>query len=138
MEFANLGLVVVDEQHKLGVRQRAHLRGEGMAQHYLVMTATPIPRTLALSYLADFDASIIDELERENDLVSTDEMKLPLMLYLQQVGLDEEELHEMNAMLVYTPTLYRVQIGRYNDRNEADRIARRLTRENGYKPEVKR
>ncbi len=62
IEFANLGLVVVDEQHRLGVRQRAVLKGKGMAAHYLVMTATPIPRTLALSYFADFDVSILDEL----------------------------------------------------------------------------
>jgi ATP-dependent DNA helicase RecG len=62
VEFANLGLVVVDEQHKLGVRQRATLKGKGMLPHYLVMTATPIPRTLALSYFADFDVSIIDQL----------------------------------------------------------------------------
>ena len=62
MEFANLGLVVVDEQHKLGVRQRAVLKGKGYSPHYLVMTATPIPRTLALSYFADFDVSTIDAL----------------------------------------------------------------------------
>ncbi|MBC8107741.1 MAG: ATP-dependent DNA helicase RecG [Anaerolineae bacterium] len=60
--FANLGLVVIDEQHKLGVRQRAILKSMGHSPHYLVMTATPIPRTLALSYFADFDLSIIDEL----------------------------------------------------------------------------
>jgi ATP-dependent DNA helicase RecG len=60
--FANLGLVVVDEQHKLGVHQRAVLRGKGSSPHYLIMTATPIPRTLALSYFADFDLSVIDEL----------------------------------------------------------------------------
>jgi ATP-dependent DNA helicase RecG len=62
VEFANLGLVVADEQHKLGVKQRATLKGKGLAPHYLVMTATPIPRTLALSYFADFDVSTIDEL----------------------------------------------------------------------------
>ncbi|MDB5322852.1 MAG: recG [Phycisphaerales bacterium] len=62
VEFANLGLVVVDEQHKLGVRQRAVLKGKGLSPHYLVMTATPIPRTLALSYFADFDLSTIDHL----------------------------------------------------------------------------
>lgn len=62
VEFANLGLVVVDEQHKLGVRQRAVLKGKGLSPHYLVMTATPIPRTLALSYFADFDVSTIDSL----------------------------------------------------------------------------
>jgi ATP-dependent DNA helicase RecG len=62
IEFANLGIVVADEQHKLGVRQRATLKSKGTAPHYLVMTATPIPRTLALSYFADFDVSVIDEL----------------------------------------------------------------------------
>ena len=62
IEFANLGLVVVDEQHKLGVKQRAILKGKGLLPHYLVMTATPIPRTLALSYFADFDVTTIDHL----------------------------------------------------------------------------
>lgn len=62
IEFANLGLVVTDEQHKLGVKQRATLKSKGLSPHYLVMTATPIPRTLALSYFADFDLSVIDEL----------------------------------------------------------------------------
>lgn len=62
VEFANLGLVVVDEQHKLGVRQRAVLKGKGLSPHYLVMTATPIPRTLALSFFADFDVTTIGEL----------------------------------------------------------------------------
>jgi ATP-dependent DNA helicase RecG len=62
VEFANLGLVVVDEQHKLGVRQRGILKSKGLAPHYLVMTATPIPRTLALSYFADFDVTTIDQL----------------------------------------------------------------------------
>ncbi len=61
-DFANLGLIVVDEQHKLGVRQRGHLKGKGHAPHYLVMTATPIPRTLALSNFADFDVTTIDAL----------------------------------------------------------------------------
>lgn len=62
IEFANLGLVVIDEQHKLGVHQRSVLKNKGYAPHYLVMTATPIPRTLALSYFADFDVTTIDEL----------------------------------------------------------------------------
>ncbi len=62
VEFANLGLVVIDEQHKLGVKQRAVLKSKGLAPHYLVMTATPIPRTLALSYFADFEYTQIDEL----------------------------------------------------------------------------
>src|SRR6185369_2654797 len=71
VEFDNLALVVVDEQHKLGVRQRATLRSKGSAPHYLVMTATPIPRTLALSYFADFDVTTINELPPGRQAIET-------------------------------------------------------------------
>jgi ATP-dependent DNA helicase RecG len=60
--FADLGLVVIDEQHRFGVRQRAALRAKSGAPHTLAMTATPIPRTLAQTKFADMDVSIIDEL----------------------------------------------------------------------------
>jgi ATP-dependent DNA helicase RecG len=62
VEFARLGLVVIDEQHRFGVAQRARLRGKAVAPHTLYMTATPIPRTLAQTRYADLDLSIIDEL----------------------------------------------------------------------------
>ncbi len=62
VEFNKLGLVIVDEQHKFGVQQRLSLRNKGDEPHQLMMSATPIPRTLAMSYYADLDVSVIDEL----------------------------------------------------------------------------
>ena len=60
--FARLGLVIVDEQHRFGVMQRLRLMEKGHRPNTLVMTATPIPRTLAMTYYGDLDASVIDEM----------------------------------------------------------------------------
>ncbi len=62
VEFNDLAVAIIDEQHRFGVEQRKALRGKGTNPHLLVMTATPIPRTLALTIFADLDLSIIDEM----------------------------------------------------------------------------
>ena len=62
VEFSRLGLVIVDEQHRFGVLHRAALREKGLSPDVLVMTATPIPRTLALTVYGDLDLSVIDEM----------------------------------------------------------------------------
>src|SRR5258706_7698606 len=62
VRFHQLGLVVIDEQHRFGVLQRATLRGKGLCPDVLVMTATPIPRTLALTLYGDLDVSVIRDL----------------------------------------------------------------------------
>ncbi|MFZ2268277.1 MAG: ATP-dependent DNA helicase RecG [Azonexus sp.] len=62
VDFAKLGLAIVDEQHRFGVAQRVALRKKGANPHQLMMSATPIPRTLAMSYYADLDVTVLDEL----------------------------------------------------------------------------
>lgn len=69
--FANLALTVIDEQHRFGVHQRMTLKDKGRSPHQLIMTATPIPRTLTMALYADMDVSIIDELPPGRQPVTT-------------------------------------------------------------------
>ncbi|MCL0094326.1 ATP-dependent DNA helicase RecG [Dehalococcoidales bacterium] len=75
VEFRQLGLAVVDEQHRFGVTQRSALRQKGFSPHLLVMTATPIPRTLALTIYGDLDLSVIDQLPPGRQEIKTKWLK---------------------------------------------------------------
>ena len=94
--FKNLGLVVIDEQHRFGVAQRAKMRKKNtMAPHVLVMTATPIPRTLAMTFYGDLDVSVIDELPPGRKPIQTihrfDTHRLQLFNFMrEQIGLGRQ------------------------------------------------
>ncbi len=75
VEFHRLGLAVVDEQHRFGVTQRSALRQKGFSPHVLVMTATPISRTLALTLYGDLDLSVIDQLPPGRQVIKTKWLK---------------------------------------------------------------
>lgn len=99
--FQRLGLVVVDEQHRFGVMQRAELTAKGCTPHTLVMTATPIPRTLALTLYGDLHLSIIDELPAGRQPVKTE--LLHEGLRLQAYRFVEEEVRRGGAAYVICP-----------------------------------
>lgn len=94
VQFQRLGLVVVDEQHRFGVRQRNRLLAKGLQPHLLTMTATPIPRTLALSVHGDLDVSQIDELPPgrtpvQTRLLRSDQRDQAWQLIREQVALGQ-------------------------------------------------
>ena len=91
VDFSRLGLVVVDEQHRFGVRQRNRLLSKGLQPHLLTMTATPIPRTLALSLHGDLDVSQIDELPPGRTPIQT----------RQIAGSDRQEAYDLIRQQVH-------------------------------------
>jgi len=91
VSFSNLGLVVIDEQHKFGVAQRARLTSREPAPDVLVMTATPIPRTLTMTVYGDLDVSVIDEMPRGRGKIVTaarEVSKLPEVLSFLRTQLE--------------------------------------------------
>ncbi|MBY0385646.1 ATP-dependent DNA helicase RecG, partial [bacterium] len=92
VEFANLGYVVVDEQHRFGVEQRSLLRQKGRSPHFLLMTATPIPRSLAMTVYGDLDVSAINELPKGRQAIvtrATYQSKRPQVLQFLKEQLDQ-------------------------------------------------
>lgn len=114
--FKNLGLCVIDEQHKFGVAQRAKLwaKNTNLASHVLVMTATPIPRTLAMAFYGDLDVSVIDELPAGRKPIKTvhrfenqrlavigfmkEEIKLGRQIYIVYPLIEESEKMDLQDL----------------------------------------
>ena len=89
VEFNSLGLVIIDEQHRFGVTQRLKLQEKGDNPHLMSMTATPIPRTLSITYHGDMDLSIIDELPKNRVPVTTkvvDQIKIEKVLLFADIA----------------------------------------------------
>lgn len=114
VEFGKLGLIVTDEQHRFGVEQRSKLINKGKKADCLVMTATPIPRTLALYLYSDLDVSVIDELPPGRKKIDTrffeesqrnigyelayDEIKKGRQVYIVCPLIEEDEKQELNSV----------------------------------------
>lgn len=103
VEFANLGLAIVDEQHRFGVLQRLKLSRKGETPDVLVMTATPIPRTLALTIYGDLDVSIIDELPPGRTPILTDHATEERLEHVYSFALSQ--IQQGRQVYVVCPTI---------------------------------
>ncbi|CAI2598841.1 ATP-dependent DNA helicase RecG [Apilactobacillus kunkeei] len=101
VEYKNLGLAIIDEQHRFGVNQRAKLRQKNDGTNVLAMTATPIPRTLAITSYGEMDVSIIDELPNGRQPVKTAWIKEGR--FKNSVGFIKERLNAGEQIYVVTP-----------------------------------
>lgn len=111
VEFKRLGLAIIDEQHKFGVTQRSMLKQKGYSPHILVMTATPIPRTLALTVYGDLDISIIKELPKGRKPIATywveEEKREDVHNFIK------EELNKGRQAYVVCPLITKSQVTSY-------------------------
>lgn len=107
VQFADLGLVVVDEQHRFGVEQRDRLRDGGQeTPHTLVMTATPIPRTVAMTVFGDVDVSLLDEVPARRAAVATHVVPLQLPAWRERLfGLLREQAQAGRQAYVVVPRI---------------------------------
>jgi ATP-dependent DNA helicase RecG len=104
VQYQNLGMVVIDEQHRFGVEQRAKLwRKNTIPPHILVMTATPIPRTLAMTLYGDLDVSVIDELPAGRKPIKT--VHLYESSRLRMFGLMKEEIAKGRQVYIVYPLI---------------------------------
>lgn len=129
VEFSRLGLVITDEQHRFGVRQRGSLSFKGAEPHTLVMSATPIPRTLSLIIYGDLDLTVIDELPKGRQKISTyavdssyheriynfikKHLDMKLQAYIVCPLVEESDTSEMTAATEYAKNLAENQFKNY-------------------------
>ncbi len=99
----NIGLIIVDEQQRFGVEQRTLLRSNATVPHFLTMTATPIPRTVALTLYGDLDLSVIDELPKGRKLVKT--FLVPSKKRLDSYKFIEKKVKEGDQVYIITPLI---------------------------------
>ena len=130
VEFKNLSLVITDEQHRFGVAQRARLAKKGESVHTLVMSATPIPRTLSLVIYGDLDISIIDEYPKGRQVIEsycvTGELRQRVYNYIKKhldegrqgyivcPLVEESETADLNSAVKYCETLKNGAFKNYN------------------------
>lgn len=100
VEFKKLGYVIIDEQHRFGVNQRGELTKKGLIPHLLAMTATPIPRTMAITYHGDMDLSVIDEMPKNRMPVITKVVQSERLESVYKFVQDEVK-HGRQCMVVY-------------------------------------
>ena len=110
VKFSNLGLVIIDEQHRFGVAQRARLwRKNNRPPHVLVMTATPIPRTLSMTLYGDLDVSVIDELPPGRKLVKTswksDSSRLQIINFIKRQISEGRQIYIVFPLIDESDTL---------------------------------
>jgi ATP-dependent DNA helicase RecG len=103
IEFNNLGAIVIDEQHRFGVKQRNNLKNKAEIPQMLTMTATPIPRTLALTVHGDLDLTIIDELPKGRKPIKT--ALLPLSKRKQALDLIKDEVNKGHQAYIVFPLI---------------------------------